>query len=159
VSHRWQSNFASYQLPILRLSARPDIAITRSCKLCMTFTVIVTVLLKDGTYASRGGHSRDAGHIDWNTGHPGKYGTVGNPRDEAVAQLNSCTFWWLWLMAATQRRLLCTVAGLRAGLVPQRRMPTLSHWGSESWKSVTPHTHVTFDEKRYYYEVGEVEPI
>jgi len=34
---------------------------------------------KTGHLASREGLSRDAGQWGQNTGHPGKYGTVGNP--------------------------------------------------------------------------------
>ena len=36
---------------------------------------------KMGHFASREGISRDAGHMGRNTGCPGKYGTVGNPRN------------------------------------------------------------------------------
>ena len=32
-----------------------------------------------GHFASREGIARDAGQRPWNTGRPGKYGTVGNP--------------------------------------------------------------------------------
>jgi len=32
-----------------------------------------------GHLASREDSSRDAGHRGWNTGRPGKYGTVGKP--------------------------------------------------------------------------------
>jgi len=49
---------------------------------------------KTGHFASREGISRDAGHMGRNTGCPGKYGTVGNPRSyvsKVVSELMDCS--------------------------------------------------------------------
>jgi len=56
-----------------------------------------------GHFASRGGISRDAGHMGRNTGCPGKYGTVGNP---TIQYLQICVSDWheIWQAAADSNR-------------------------------------------------------